>query len=172
MLLRYIQDFRHALELRSVKDASLLYTFNFPTEGSVTDFSSWSRDDNTTELFVKVESFLNPGTIHRCLISTNVICGVFIQDQVRSIETRVYQMDVVRASGKDGTLVPILVVHKKVNAGKLHSFSMALVALTGRYMTGAGAGWFKPNFAIRVRRIQRAHATKVLCRILGIYAWL
>ena len=79
MLIHYInEEVRTTLELRSLKDASLVNEVEL-TAGSMSEFScSGNIDRNTLEFFVKIIDYENPGSIYRCLVNKKLNCTVRI----------------------------------------------------------------------------------------------
>ncbi|CAG7835182.1 unnamed protein product [Allacma fusca] len=106
----YLADVKHVLELRSLKDASLLHKFDLQP-GSISGFTSDGKDD--TEFFFALQSFLSPGTIYRCEVDVSVKCEVHRQIEVSNTDLSAFITEQIFYPSKDGTLIPMYIVRKK-----------------------------------------------------------
>lgn len=103
----YLQDAHTVVKVIAL-DGRSSYELELPGIGSVGGFDG-KRED--TETFYAFTSFTSPTTIYRCDLTTRV-SEVFRQPQV-DFEPNEYQTRQVFYRSKDGTQVPMFIVHRK-----------------------------------------------------------
>ena len=69
----YIEDVKNVLELRSLKNGTLLHRFDLPP-GTISDVSVENKDD--TEFFFKLQNYLSPTMVYHCKVDPSVFCRV------------------------------------------------------------------------------------------------
>ncbi|XP_031573164.1 prolyl endopeptidase-like [Actinia tenebrosa] len=84
----------------------------FPLDiGSIVGYSGRKRD---SEIFYKFESFLTPGVIYHCDLSEKELTPkVFRETKVNGFDPSLYETNQVFYNSKDGTQIPMFIVHKK-----------------------------------------------------------
>ncbi|MDB5102211.1 MAG: Prolyl oligopeptidase [Cyanobacteria bacterium RYN_339] len=85
-----------------------LHTIDFKTQGTV---SGLSGDGDDPELFFSFTSYLEPATVYRYELAAGALTTFFKPDV--HIDHAAYQQDQVWFTSKDGTRVPMFLVHKK-----------------------------------------------------------
>ncbi|XP_018008695.1 prolyl endopeptidase isoform X2 [Hyalella azteca] len=110
MLCCYIQDVKSVLQLRWLATGDLIC--NLPLEIGTIDGVSGERKQ--TELFYKFASKLSPGIIYHLDMTVEpYIPKVFREIKVKGLDTSLYEMQQVFYSSKDGTRIPMFLMHKK-----------------------------------------------------------
>ena len=104
------------LSLHNLQDGKLVTTF--PVDiGYILDLSGSRKD---CEIFYHFTSFLTPGIIYHCDLTTPTISPVvFRQIEVKGFDASQYQVEQVFYDSKDGTRVPMFITSKKVNVNSL-----------------------------------------------------
>lgn len=110
LVVDYLHDVKDVLQLHDLSTGGFLK--NLPLEiGTIAGFSGRKRD---SEIFYKFTSFLTPGIIYRCeLSSENPEPQLFREVEVKGFNIAEYQTAQVFYSSKDGTEIPMFLVHKK-----------------------------------------------------------
>lgn len=108
----YISDVISKLEIRKLSDGTLVKKVPLPV-GSISDLKC-ERDHE--ELFYVFTSFLTPGTIYRLKLTQdlNQEPTIFKESKPKGFEPSNFVIKQVFITSKDGTKVPIFIVHKKV----------------------------------------------------------
>ncbi|XP_043940117.1 prolyl endopeptidase-like [Protopterus annectens] len=110
LVVDYLHDVKDVLHLYDL--SSGVFLKNLPLEiGTIAGFSGRKRD---SEIFYKFTSFLTPGIIYQCdLSSDNPEPKVFREVEVKGFNVSEYQTAQVFYPSKDGTEIPMFLVHKK-----------------------------------------------------------
>ncbi|KAF6029085.1 PREP [Bugula neritina] len=84
----------------------------FPLEvGSIGSLSGRKED---TEIFYSFTSFLAPSRIYRCSLTTDSVTpAIFRDNQIAGIDVSNFETSQVFYSSKDGTKIPMFIVHRK-----------------------------------------------------------
>lgn len=106
----YMSDVKHLLKLHDLQSGELLHTI--PLEiGSVAEISGRPEDP---DFFYSFTSFLTPGIIYRCDLSTGTPeVTVMRETTVANLDRSLFETRQEFVRSKDGTKVPIFVVAKK-----------------------------------------------------------
>jgi len=107
LVLSYLVDAKNQLKIASL-DGQVEAEVPLPTLGSV---AALSGDQDRTELFYSFDSFVFPATIYRYDVSTGKN-EVFRKPSV-PITSDDYQTEQIFYHSKDGTRVPMFIVHRK-----------------------------------------------------------
>lgn len=113
MVLGYLEDVKSKLELRFLGNGSLIQ--NFPLEiGNVNSHSGSRRDD---EFFFKFVSFLTPGKVYHVDLSKQreeYEAKIFKEVVAPGVDESKFVVKQAFYPSKDGTNVPMFIVHRKV----------------------------------------------------------
>lgn len=111
LVLCYVHDVKNIINIHSLKDGSLLKKVPVPL-GTVSGISGTKKHH---ELFYTFISFTSPGTIFRCDLSQSPIPDpeVFRQITLPDYDPSLFVEEQVFYTSKDGTKVPMFLVHKK-----------------------------------------------------------
>uniref|UniRef100_A0A7M4DXP4 Prolyl endopeptidase n=1 Tax=Crocodylus porosus TaxID=8502 RepID=A0A7M4DXP4_CROPO len=110
LVLCYLHDVKNVLQLYDLTTGAHLKTF--PLEvGSIVGYSGQKKD---TEIFYQFTSFLSPGIIYHCdLTKEELEPRVFREVTVKGFDPSVYQTIQVFYPSRDGTKIPMFIIHKK-----------------------------------------------------------
>ncbi|KAK2533832.1 Prep [Columba livia] len=110
LVLCYLHDVKNVLQLHDLATGAHLKTF--PLEvGSIVGYSGQKKD---SEIFYQFTSFLSPGIIYHCdLTKEELEPRVFREVTVKGFDPSVYQTIQVFYPSKDGTKIPMFIIHKK-----------------------------------------------------------
>eukprot|EP00053_Salpingoeca_punica_P019335 m.194798 g.194798 ORF g.194798 m.194798 type:complete len:755 (-) comp17625_c0_seq1:1748-4012(-) len=135
LVVAYLRDVKSILELRRLDTAELIT--NFPIDiGYVEGFSGRHKD---TLMFYKFVSFLTPGSIYYCDLSKGkdgLQPKTFRTTEIAGIDTSTFETKQVFYKSKDGTRVPMFILHKKglkldgSNAAFLYGYGGFNISLT------------------------------------------
>ncbi|XP_046383824.1 prolyl endopeptidase [Ischnura elegans] len=106
----YVHDVKSVLQLRELSNGELIRDLPLDV-GTVTGYSGKRKH---TEIFYQFTSFLTPGIIYRCDLSkSNPEPEVYRETKLEEFDPTQYMTEQVFYSSKDGTRVPMFIVHKK-----------------------------------------------------------
>ncbi|XP_048489246.1 prolyl endopeptidase [Plutella xylostella] len=110
LVIHYVRDVKSVLQLHSLTTGKMLQTFDLAV-GSVVGFSGKKEQ---SEIFYAFSSFLTPGVIyHVDFKKTPLKPTVFREVEVKGFDASQYEVKQVFYPSKDGTKVPMFIVHKK-----------------------------------------------------------
>ncbi|ODM95949.1 Prolyl endopeptidase, partial [Orchesella cincta] len=110
LVLKYLEDVKSRVEIRSLHNGTLIQHLQIPL-GAVDSFGG---KKSNTEFFFRVVSFLTPGIIYRVDLTTAPYeAKVFKEVKVNGFDPSSFTVKQVFYPSKDGTLVPMFIVHKK-----------------------------------------------------------
>ncbi|KAK2568122.1 Prolyl endopeptidase [Acropora cervicornis] len=109
LVLCYLHDVKNLLYLHNMSGERIMC---FPLDiGSIVGFTGQKKD---AEIFYQFTSFLSPGIIYHCdLTQENFKPKVFRETMVKGFDQSKYQTIQVFYPSKDGTQIPMFIVHKK-----------------------------------------------------------
>lgn len=109
LVLCYLHDVKSILRLHKITGERLM---TFPLDiGSIVEHFGKRKD---SEIFYKFTSFLTPEVIYRCdLTQEDPQPKVFRETNVKGFDSSQYQTVQVFYPSKDGTKIPMFIVHKK-----------------------------------------------------------
>lgn len=109
LVLCYLHDVKNLLYLHNMSGERIMC---FPLDiGSIVGFTGRKKD---SEIFYQFTSFLSPGIIYHCdLTQENFKPKVFRETMVKGFDQSNYQTIQVFYPSKDGTQIPMFIVHKK-----------------------------------------------------------
>ncbi|KAL0913308.1 hypothetical protein M5K25_016759 [Dendrobium thyrsiflorum] len=110
LLVCYLSDVKYILQIRDLKTGQLLH--NLPIDiGTVTGISGKRKD---AEIFIGFTSFLTPGIIYKCNLSSEAPeMKVFREVSVPGFNRDDFYAEQVFVSSKDGTKIPMFIVSRK-----------------------------------------------------------
>ncbi|KAL5557782.1 hypothetical protein UlMin_033993 [Ulmus minor] len=107
MIVSYLSDVKYVLQIRDLESGSLLHQLPIDI-GSVFGISA-RRKDNI--VFIGFTSFLTPGIIYQCDLSTELPhMKIFREISVLGFDRSEFHVDQVFFPSKDGTKIPMFVV--------------------------------------------------------------
>ncbi|CAN6268887.1 unnamed protein product [Urochloa humidicola] len=110
LLVNYLSDVKYVLQMRSLVTGELLH--DIPIDIGTVNGISGRRVDS--EVFIEFASFLTPGIIYRCDISTEVPeMSVYREISVPGFDRNEFEAKQVFYPSKDGTKIPMFIVSKK-----------------------------------------------------------
>jgi prolyl oligopeptidase len=110
LIVGYLSDVKSKLEVRFLGNGSLIN--NVPLD--VGSIESYSGDKDDTEFFFKFVSFISPGIIYRIdFTQEHFVAKVFREVKVAGFEPKNFVTEQVFYTSKDGTKIPMFIVHKK-----------------------------------------------------------
>lgn len=110
LIICYLHDVKSLLNLHNLRDGALLTSFPLDI-GYIVDLSGSRKD---SEIFYHFTSFLTPGIIFHCDLTTPTISPeVFRRIEVKGFDASLYQVEQVFYESKDGTRVPMFITSKK-----------------------------------------------------------
>ncbi|XP_075453654.1 prolyl endopeptidase [Ascaphus truei] len=110
LVLCYLHDVKNVLQLHDLATGSHRMTFPLDV-GSIVGYSGQKKD---SEIFYQFTSFLSPGIIYHCDLTREVLePRVFREVTVKGFELSDYQTVQVFYPSRDGTKIPMFIVHKK-----------------------------------------------------------
>ncbi|KAG7331815.1 hypothetical protein KOW79_005784 [Hemibagrus wyckioides] len=106
----YLHDVKNVLKMYQLESGKELKTFPLDV-GSIVGFTGRKKD---SEIFYYFTSFLSPAIIYHCdLTKAPLQPHVFREVQVKGFDATEYQTTQVFYPSKDGTQIPMFIVHKK-----------------------------------------------------------
>lgn len=109
LVLCYLHDVKNFLYLHNLSGERLMC---FPLDiGSIVGYSGRKKD---LEIFYQFTSFLSPGIIYHCDLAQDIFePKIFRETKVEGFDKSKYQTVQVFYPSKDGTNIPMFIVHKK-----------------------------------------------------------
>ncbi|XP_071110452.1 LOW QUALITY PROTEIN: prolyl endopeptidase-like [Haliotis cracherodii] len=110
LILCYLKDVKNELYVHGLSSGSRMS--QLPLEvGSVVGYSGKKKYD---EIFYQFTSFLTPGIIYRCDMTTDTYTPkTFREIKVKDFDTSQFETEQVFFPSKDGTKIPMFIVHRK-----------------------------------------------------------
>ncbi|KAF8656435.1 hypothetical protein HU200_060708 [Digitaria exilis] len=110
LLVNYLSDVKYVLHMRSLVTGELVH--DIPIDiGSVNGISGRRVD---SEVFIEFASFLTPGIIYRCDVSTDIPeMNVYREISVPGFDRNEFEAKQVFYPSKDGTKIPMFIISKK-----------------------------------------------------------
>ncbi|XP_045492001.1 prolyl endopeptidase [Colias croceus] len=110
LVLHYVRDVKSVLQLHSMANGELIQEFGLDV-GSIVSFSGKKEQ---SEIFYHFMSFLTPGIIYHVDFKKKPYTPtVFREVTVKGFDPTQYEAKQIFYSSKDGTKVPMFIVHKK-----------------------------------------------------------
>ncbi|CAH1772327.1 unnamed protein product [Owenia fusiformis] len=110
LILCYLHDVKNVLYMHSLQSGERLTTFPLDV-GSIVGFSGKKKN---SMMFYQFTSFLTPGVIYMCDLTQETLQPkVFRETQLKDFDSSQFQTDQVFYPSKDGTKIPMFIVHKK-----------------------------------------------------------
>lgn len=110
LLVNYLSDVKYVLQMRSLVTGELLH--GIPIDiGSVNGITGRRAD---SEVFIEFSSFLTPGIIYRCDLSSGTPeMNIYREISVPGFDRTDFEANQVFYPSKDGTKIPMFVVSRK-----------------------------------------------------------
>lgn len=115
MVLGYLEDVKSKLELRFLGNGSFIQNFD---EFSIGTINSYSGRRDHDEFFFNFVSFLTPGRVFRVDLSKGQVpyrAEVHTEVVAPGLDETKFVTNQVFFSSKDGTKVPMFIIHRKVS---------------------------------------------------------
>ncbi|XP_047328530.1 prolyl endopeptidase-like [Impatiens glandulifera] len=110
MIVRYLRDVKHVVQLRDLKTGSLLH--NFPFDIGTASEISCRREDSIA--FIGFTSFLTPKIIYQCNLKPGFELRIFREVVVHGFNREDFIVGQVFVASKDGrTRIPAFIVSRK-----------------------------------------------------------
>ncbi|KAK9672894.1 hypothetical protein RND81_12G132800 [Saponaria officinalis] len=110
LLLRYLSDVKHVLEVRDLESGSLLH--RLPIDIGAVDGINARRGDSV--VFFKFTSILTPGIIYQCDLKNDPTkLKIFRESVIADFDRSEFEVNQVFVPSKDGTKIPIFVAARK-----------------------------------------------------------
>ncbi|XP_065221383.1 prolyl endopeptidase-like [Planococcus citri] len=113
MVLSYTQNVKTVLQLHDIKTGNLVKKFDL--EIGEVDYYSFFSEEQSQTIYFRFESFLTPGIIYRCNLSSpsSFTLEVFKENKLKNFDRTKYITEQVFYKSKDGTTVPMYLTYKK-----------------------------------------------------------
>lgn len=109
MLVVYMRDVVDVVQLHEIATGKFIKEFTLPTLGTINALSG--RREHT-EFFYQFTSFLHPGTIYHYKFSEDKMVK-FRDAEIKDYDSSQFETQQVFYESKDGTKIPMFIVHKK-----------------------------------------------------------
>lgn len=110
LVLCYIHDVKNVLHVHDLTTGSHIATLPLDV-GSISGYSGRHKD---SEIFYEFTSFLTPSTFYRCDMTSDTFSPVMYRKvTVSGFDESLFETRQVFYPSKDGTLIPMFLVHKK-----------------------------------------------------------
>lgn len=114
ILISYNRDVKSTLELRNLGNGTFI--LDYPLEAGTIQSTQGKREDHT--FFFKVETFTDPGMTYKLEFGEKgeipMKPKVFRKTEFNGLDTTKLETNQVFYESKDGTIVPMFIVHRKV----------------------------------------------------------
>ncbi|TNN62371.1 Prolyl endopeptidase [Liparis tanakae] len=132
----FLHDVKNVLKMYRLSSGEELRTFPLDV-GSVVGFTGRKRD---SEIFYYFTSFLSPAIIYHCDLTQELLQPhIFREVTVKGFSPSDYQTTQIFYSSKDGTQIPMFIIHKKgikldgSNPGFLYGYGGFNISITPSY---------------------------------------
>ncbi|XP_055512409.1 prolyl endopeptidase-like [Leucoraja erinacea] len=110
LVLNYLKDVKDTLQLYNLATGAFLKDLPLDV-GSISGYSGRKKNK---EIFYKFNSYLTPGIIYHCDLTQEILePKVFREVEIKGFDFSDYQTVQVFFPSKDGTKIPMFIVHKK-----------------------------------------------------------
>jgi len=111
LVLCYIHDVKSVLHIHNLADGSFIKELPLPL-GTIVGFAG---DKRYPEVFYQFTSFLSPGIIYGCDLSTNPLSDpkVFREITIPDFDPSMFEQSQVFYQSKDNTRIPMFIIHRK-----------------------------------------------------------
>ena len=110
LLVRYTEGVKNVLELRCLKNGTLIHRFDL-APGSISSISVEDKDD--TEFFFNLQNHLSPSMVYHRKVVPTVSCKVIKEVHLANTDLSQFPVEQVLYPSKDGIKIPMYLLRKK-----------------------------------------------------------